>query len=78
MTTINKLVRMGDNVALILDDALLKELGIDADSEVELSITGQALVVSPYGNAARAETFRNSVRKIVERHADLFRRLGGE
>jgi antitoxin component of MazEF toxin-antitoxin module len=76
MTTIKKLVRIGDNVALILDDTLLEQIGLDANSEVELSTRGRVLIVTPKGDAARAEAFRNSAQKIIDRYAGLFRRLG--
>jgi antitoxin component of MazEF toxin-antitoxin module len=49
---IRKLIRIGDDVAVVLDKPLLEHLGLDENSEVELSISGQALVVIPKRDTA--------------------------
>jgi antitoxin component of MazEF toxin-antitoxin module len=54
---IRKLIRIGDDVAVVLDKPLLQQLGLDENSEVKSSINGQALVV-----------IRNAPRRINNRY----------
>lgn len=44
---IEKLVRIGDDLAVVLDKPLLEELGLDENSEVELFTNGYVLAASP-------------------------------
>ena len=71
---ITKLTRTDNGVALLLDKPLLDELGLDENSEVELSTNGQVLVVTPKRNAARGRKFRETAAKINEKYAGVFRR----
>jgi antitoxin MazE len=70
-----KLTRTGNSVALVLDKPLLEQLGLDENSEVELSSNGDVLVITPVRTAARERKFRKAVEKINSRYAGLFRRL---
>jgi antitoxin component of MazEF toxin-antitoxin module len=72
---IKKLTRTGNSVALILDKPILKQLGLDENAEVELSTYGQVLVVTPKRDPARERKFRETVGKINEKYAGVFRRL---
>jgi antitoxin component of MazEF toxin-antitoxin module len=49
---ITKLTRIGEEVAVILDQSLLDSAGLDENSEVELWIDGDALMIA----AKRAAT----------------------
>jgi antitoxin component of MazEF toxin-antitoxin module len=49
---IAKLTRIGDDVAVELDQPLLDALGLDENSEVEVSINGKVLIITPKRDAA--------------------------
>ncbi len=70
-----KLTRIGNDVALVLDEPLLEELGLDENSEVEISTNGDVLVMTPLRGEAREKTFRRSAEKINAKYAGLFKRL---
>jgi antitoxin MazE len=70
-----KLTRTGNSVALVLDKPLLEQLGLEENSEVELSTNGDVLVVTPIRTAAEEKRFRRSAEKINRKYAGLFRRL---
>jgi antitoxin component of MazEF toxin-antitoxin module len=72
---IKKLTRTGNSVALVLDKPLLEQLGLDENSEVEISTNGQVIVLTPKRDSARERKFRKSVEKINRKYAGLFRRL---
>jgi antitoxin component of MazEF toxin-antitoxin module len=70
-----KLTRTGNSVALVLDKPVLEQLGLDENSEVEVSTNGDVLVMTPLRSAARERKFRRSSDKINAKYAGLFRRL---
>ena len=72
---IKKLTRTGNSVALVLDKPLLEQMGVDENSEVEVSTNGDVVVITPVRDAARARKFRKSAEKITHKYAGLFRRL---
>ena len=72
---IKKLTRTGNSVAVVLDKPLLEAVGLDEDSEVEISTNGQVIVLTPKRDSAREEKFRKAVEKINRKYAGLFRRL---
>ena len=72
---IKKLTRTGNSLALVLDKPLLEELGLDENSEVEVSTNGQMIVITPKRSAARERRFRKAADKINQQYAGLFKRL---
>ncbi len=70
-----KLTRTGNSLALVLDKPLLDQVGIDADTPLEVSTDGRIIVISP----ARAKRRTAKLKAIVvEAHANyggVFRRL---
>lgn len=70
---ITKLILFGEDVAVVLDKALLEELAMDENSEVDVSITGDVLVITPI--RTREQRFRASLEKIDREYAGVFRRL---
>lgn len=72
---IKKLTRTGNSIAVVLDRPMLEELGLDEDSEVEVSTNGQIIVITPKRDAARERKFRKAADKISRKYAGLFKRL---
>lgn len=70
-----KLTRTGNSIAVVLDKPLLEELGLDENSEVEVSTNGQIIVITPKRTSARERRFRNAADKINRKYAGLFKRL---
>lgn len=72
---VKKLTRTGNSLALVLDKPLLQELGIDEETELEVSTDGDVLVVTPRRTAARARRLRKITDTLNDRYAGLFKRL---
>ena len=70
-----KLTRTGDSLALVLDRSLLDQLGIDADTTLEISTDGRVLVVSPVVDSARAATVKAILDDADKRYAVVFETL---
>jgi antitoxin component of MazEF toxin-antitoxin module len=70
-----KIKRIAEGVLLVSDEPLLDQLGLDDDSEVELSTNGDVLTVTPIRDLEREHLFRQAAEQVLETHAGLFRRL---
>jgi antitoxin component of MazEF toxin-antitoxin module len=70
-----KLSRSGNSLALVFDKPLLKALGIDADTELELSTDGEVLVVAPVRSRRRTKRVADAVAEAHERYGGVFKRL---
>ena len=72
---VKKLTRTGNSLALVIDKPLLETLGIDENTELEISTNGDLLVVTPVRDRALEKKFRKAVEKVNRRYAGLFRKL---
>jgi len=70
-----KLTRTGNSVALVLDRPLLEQLGIDENSEVEVSTNGDVLVMTPTREPGRRRKLNKILDELDEQYAGVFRRL---
>jgi antitoxin MazE len=70
-----KLTRTGNSLALVLDKRLLDRVGIDADTELDVSTNGQVIVVSPVRDRQRTTKLKRIVAEAHSRYGGVFRRL---
>jgi antitoxin component of MazEF toxin-antitoxin module len=72
---IKNLTRHGNSLALVIDKPVLDLLGIDADTPLEMTTDGRALVVEP----ARGEARRKKIAKLVaegnQKYGRMLKRL---
>ncbi|MEA2239797.1 MAG: antitoxin MazE [Thermoanaerobaculia bacterium] len=70
-----KLTRTGNSVALVLDKPLLQQLGLEDGSDVEISASGDVLVVTPIREHARRRRLAKIMDGLDARYGGVFRRL---
>jgi antitoxin MazE len=71
-----RLVRHGNSRALVIDKAILEVLNLADDDEVQISINGDQLIITPVRkNDERQKRFEQAVERTMEQYDDLFRRL---
>jgi antitoxin MazE len=70
-----KLTRTGNSVALVLDKPLLEQLGIDENSEVEISTDGDVLVMTPVRDQVRRRKVKRILDELDDHYGGVFRRL---
>jgi antitoxin MazE len=70
-----RLTRSGNSLALVIDRPLLEALGIDSDTELELSTDGDVLVVTPLRSRKRKQQTADLVAEAHEQYGGVFRRL---
>jgi len=69
------LIKHGNSLALVIDKPILEMLDISADTPLELSTNGDALLVSPVRDQKRRKRLEASLQKINERSVDDLKRL---
>ena len=72
---IKKLTRTGNSVALVLDKPLLEALGLNEDSEVEVSTNGQILVMTPKRDSGRTRKLKRILDELDAEYGGVFKRL---
>jgi antitoxin MazE len=70
-----RLTRTGNSLALVFDKELLEQLGIDAETQLELSTDGDVIVVSPVRSRRADERLKAVISRAHERYAGIFRKL---
>jgi antitoxin component of MazEF toxin-antitoxin module len=70
-----KLTRTGNSLALVLDKPLLDQVGIDADTPLEVSTDGRVIVISPVPARRRTAKLKAIVTEAHARYGGVFRRL---
>lgn len=70
-----KLTRTGNSLALVLDKPLLDQVGIDADTPLEVSTDGQIIVISPARDKRRTAKLKGIVAEAHAKYGGVFRRL---
>ncbi len=72
---IKKLTKHGNSLALILDRPVLDLLKIDAETPLEISTDGQALIVSPVRDARRRRKFQEALASANRKYSGMLKRL---
>jgi antitoxin component of MazEF toxin-antitoxin module len=74
MAMIKKLARVGNSSAVILDKAVLALVELDADSDVRITVEGDAICIRPHRTASDARV-RASAAKVFRTRRRLMERL---
>lgn len=72
---IKKLVRHGDDWAVVIDQTLLESLNFNPEEPVELTVDGQSLILSPVTAASHKERVAAARAKVNAQHKAAFKRL---
>lgn len=70
-----RLTPTGERLAVVLDQRLLDQLDIDAETELEVSTDGHRIVITPIHVQGRARKLEQVVQAAHEQYAGVFRRL---
>jgi hypothetical protein len=60
---------------LLLDRSILDRIGVDEDTPLEISIVGDAILVTPIRDTERQKQFETALESANERYGDAFKRL---
>jgi antitoxin component of MazEF toxin-antitoxin module len=77
MPRVKKLIRVGDAAGVILDPEILRQLDVELDSEVEISVENSAIVIRP-SRYASDDDARAARRNVIRNRRRLMERLSKE
>jgi antitoxin MazE len=72
---IKTLTRHGNSMALVIDKPVLELLKIDADTPLEISTDGNALVIEPVRDRKRREKFKKALESVNRRYGRALKKL---
>jgi antitoxin component of MazEF toxin-antitoxin module len=72
---VKTLIKHGNSLALVIDRPVLDLLQIDATTPLEIATDGNALIVCPVRDEARAARFREARAKINRKYGPLLKKL---
>jgi antitoxin component of MazEF toxin-antitoxin module len=70
-----KLSKHGNSLALVIDRSILDLLGIDAQTPLDISTDGRALVIVPAQEKRRRKRFQNALVDCNLRYGKALKRL---
>jgi len=71
---IKKLTAIGDSQGLIIEEPILKMLGIDKDTPLEVRTDGEALIIRPASHSRRHHV-RRATERMMTHHEETLRKL---
>jgi antitoxin component of MazEF toxin-antitoxin module len=74
MPLVKRLSRIGTSSGVILDRALLKQVDLEPDAEVEVAVEGKRIVITAHKYASETE-FVAAQRKVFAANSKSFERL---
>ncbi len=74
---IKTLTTSGNSLVLVLDRPLLEAAGVDASTPLEISTSGDVIVISPVRSTGRNAQLKAGVEAMHRRYAGVFARLAG-
>ncbi len=72
---VKTLKKHGNSQALVIEKSILDAMGIDADTPLQVTVSGQTLIVTPANIGVGAEAVATSVRKLRRRYGKTLKRL---
>lgn len=72
---IKHLTPHGNSAALMIDKPIRELLGITMDTPLTITTDGRSFIISPIKDPAQAARFRESLKRVNERHGATLKRL---
>ena len=72
---LKKLTKTGNSVAVVLDKETLQRANISVDSQVEISVSGDVIILTPVRDPERVARFRSAAERVNLKYAGAFARL---
>ncbi len=72
---IKTLQKHGNSQALVIDKTLMEVLGIQDDSPLQISVSGNSLIVTPVHVGVGRKQVADSIKKLRPRYGDMLKRL---
>ena len=72
---VKTLQKHGNSQALVIDKAIMEALGIDSETPLQITISGNSLIVTPANVGLGREEVGRALEKLRPRYGEMLRRL---
>ena len=72
---IKKLQKHGNSRALVIDKALMEALGIDEDTDLQISVSGHSLIVTPVDVGIGRQAVAEAIAELRPKYARMLKNL---
>ena len=74
-TTVKTLQRVGNSHAIVLDRAIREAIGLQPDDAVQITVSGDSLIITPVGVGLGKAVVARSLKSIRPRYRVMLRNL---
>lgn len=72
---VKTLQKHGNSHALVIDKALMEAMGIDADSPLEVTVSGNSLILTPVHVGIGRDRVAKEIDELRPRYGEMLKRL---
>ena len=72
---IKKLQKHGNSRALVIDKPILEALGVDSDTPLQVTVSGNSLVITPVNVGIGRERVLEAIEKLRPRYGEMLEHL---
>jgi len=72
---VKTLQKHGNSHALVIDKALMEAMGIDADSPLEVTVSGNSLILTPVHVGLGRDRVAKEIEELRPRYGEVLKRL---
>lgn len=72
---VKTLQKHGNSQALVIEKALMEALGIESDTPLQLTVSGNSLIVTPANVGLGRDEVSKALEKLRPRYGDMLQRL---
>lgn len=72
---IKTLTKLGNSHALVIEKPLMEALGIQPDTPLQVTVSGNSLIVTPASVGVGREAVAESIRKLRPRYQKMLKKL---
>lgn len=69
------LTKIGNSLGVVLDRPLLEQLGVDAETELEISSDGSVILIAPVRSKKRDAKLKKVTDRVFDAYAGAFKKL---
>jgi antitoxin MazE len=70
-----RLTKIGNSLGIVLDRPLLERLGVDAETDLEISTDGSVILIAPVRGKKRDAKLKKVTDRAFETYAGAFKKL---
>ncbi len=72
---IKNLQKHGNSQALVIDKPIMEALGIDIDTQLQVTVSGNSLIITPVNVGVGRERVLEAIEKLRPRYGEMLERL---